>query len=73
MWKGGLWVCSSVRCEKGIIKIIVQKRIVGWWKIKVRASVHSFWFAKPLGEYSNPIHVKNDTHFINLMLFILAG
>ena len=47
--RGGLWVCSSARCEKGIMRRLCKSALRVGGEIKERACMHSFRLAKPLG------------------------
>ena len=47
--RGGLWVCSSAWCEKGIMRRLCKSALRVGGEIKERACVHSFWLTKPLG------------------------
>ena len=49
MMRGGLWVCSSTWCEKGIMRRFCKNALRVFGKIKESACVHSFGSAKPLG------------------------
>ena len=47
--RGGLWVCSSAWCEKGVMRRLRKNALRVCGEMKERACVHSFWLARPLG------------------------
>ena len=49
MTRGGLWVCSSAWCEKGIMRRFCKNASRVFGEFKERACVHSFGSAEPLG------------------------
>ena len=46
---GGLWVWNSAWCEKGMMRELCKNALRVFREIKVRACVHCFCLAKPLG------------------------
>ena len=43
MRRGGLWVCSSAWCEKGVMRRLYKSALRACGEIKERAYVHFFW------------------------------
>ena len=54
MRRGGLWVSSSVWCEKGMMKKLGKNALRVFREVKERAYVHCFCLAKPMGPQLSP-------------------
>ena len=63
MRSGGLWVCSSSWCGKGMMGRLCKNTLRAYGVIKERVCVDSFWLAKLLG---NRVHVFTCTLYLYL-------